>query len=289
MSIKAILLDIDGTLTNSEKQITPRTKEALMKAQEAGIRLAVVSARTENGLARFGRWLDFKDHHGTLIACNGAYIKDVETGEVLYEKMMEADLVRDILEHLKKFNVIPLVAYGEYMYTNDVFSGMLRVKDKATGNMKDLNIIEYESRSNEYILCEKKDMAAFFSDKPVPKILVAAQPEYLAEIAEEMAAPFKDLTYNGFTAPMYYEFNPKGVDKAEAIRIAYEGIGITADEMMSFGDQKNDIPMLRFCKYGIAMGNATDEAKASAFDITLDNDHDGIAEAVYKYIPELKD
>ena len=57
--IKAIILDIDGTLTNSQKEISPATKEALMKAQKAGIRLAIASARSLNGLARFGRWLDF--------------------------------------------------------------------------------------------------------------------------------------------------------------------------------------------------------------------------------------
>ena len=128
--IKAILLDIDGTLTNSKKEITPKTKEALLKAQKAGIKLAVVSARTENGLARFGRWLDFEQNHGILIACNGALIKDMETGEVFFDKSMSKELGAAILEHLKKFNVIPLVAKGEYMYTNDVFSGMIQVRGK---------------------------------------------------------------------------------------------------------------------------------------------------------------
>ncbi len=288
MSIKVILLDIDGTLTNSEKIITPRTKEALMKAQAAGIRLAVVSARTENGLARFGRWLDFEHHHGILIACNGALIKDMETGDVLVDKSMPAQLGSEILEHLKKFNVIPLVADGEYMYTNDVFSGMLHLKNE-DGSIREWNVIEYESRSNEYILCEKKDLAEYFKNIPLPKILVAGEPDYMHEIAEEMAGPFKETTSNGFTADFYYEFNPRGVDKAKAIETAYKKIGITPDEMMSFGDRENDIPMLKYCKYGIAMGNAVQAAKDAAFDITLDNNHDGIAESIYKYIPELKD
>lgn len=286
--IKAILLDIDGTLTNSKKEITPKTKEALLKAQKAGVRLAVVSARTENGLARFGRWLDFENNHGILIACNGAYIKDMQTGEVIVDKSMPAELISAILEHLKKYDVIPLVADGKYMYTNDVFSGMLHIKDRE-GNPTDLNVIQYESRSNEFLLCEQADMAEFFKDKPEPKILVAAQPETLQEVAQDMAKPFMDTTSNGFTAPFYYEFNPKGVDKAVAIETAFKALNISADEMMAFGDQKNDIPMLKYCKYGIAMGNAVQEAKDAAFDVTLDNDSDGIAEAIYKYIPELKD
>ena len=60
--IKAIILDIDGTLTNSQKEITPATREALLKAQDAGIRLAIASARSWNGLARFGRWLNFENN-----------------------------------------------------------------------------------------------------------------------------------------------------------------------------------------------------------------------------------
>lgn len=286
--MKAILLDIDGTLTNSKKEITPKTKEALMKAQEAGIRLAIVSARTENGLARFGRWLDFEHHHGIHIACNGADIKDAETGEVIYEKKMPKELAASILEHLKKFDVIPLITKDEYMYTNDVFNCMLHVKSRTSDEIEEFNVIKYESRSNEYLLCEKKDLAAF-ADFDMAKILVAGEPDYLAKVAEEMAAPFKDTTTNGFTADFYYEFNPKGVDKATAIKTAFESLGIGPEDMMAFGDQKNDISMIQYVKYGIAMGNAIDECKEAAFDVTLDNDHDGIAEAIYKYIPELKD
>lgn len=286
--IKAILLDVDGTLTNSQKEISPRTREALEKAQRAGIRLAIVSARTERGVLRFGRWLDFDHNHGILICCNGTYIVDAESGEVIYDRCMPTEVSTAILEKLKGYDVLPIIAYGEYMNVNDVFAGMLHITDPQ-GNEREFNVIEYESRSNEYILCEKKDLAAFFADKPIPKILVAAQPEYLAKVAPEFAAPFQDTTTNLFTTPFYYEFNPAGVDKASAITAAFARLRISPDEMMAFGDQQNDIPMISAVKYGIAMGNATDAAKKAAFDVTADNDHDGIADAIYKYIPELAD
>ena len=186
--IKAILLDVDGTLTNSQKEISPRTREALEKAQAAGIRLAIVSARTERGVLRFGRWLDFERNHGILICCNGAYIVDAESGEVIYDQCMPTEVSCAILEKLKGYDVMPIIADGEYMYVNDVFAGMLRITDPQ-GNERDFNVIEYESRSNEYILCEKRDLAAFFADKPIPKILVAAQPEYLAEVAPAQHLP----------------------------------------------------------------------------------------------------
>ena len=279
--IKAIVLDIDGTLTNSKKEITPETKAALMKAQKAGIWLAIASARSRHGLARFGRWLDFEHNHGILIAYNGGLIVDAESGETLYSKAMPKELAREICEYLKGFNVIPMIDKGRYMYLNDAFNGIIHVGGK------EFDVIRYETRSNEFRICEIDDLAAFI-DFDVPKILVAAEPELLDELESQLAEPFKDRAKVGRTAPFFFEYNAYGVDKAVAMKDAFSSIGIGYDEMMAFGDAQNDAGMIKAVKYGIAMGNAVDSLKEAAFDITDDNDHDGIAKAIYKYIPELK-
>ena len=70
---------------------------------------------------------------------------------------------------------------------------------------------------------------------------------------------------------------------------AFETAGISPDEMMAFGDAQNDESMIRAVGYGIAMGNAVNSLKQAAFGVTDDCDHDGIAKAIYRYIPELKD
>ena len=278
--IKAIILDIDGTLTNSEKIITPETKKALLAAQKMGIRLALASARSDNGLKRFGRWLDFERNEGIYICYNGGLILNSGTGEVYFEKTMPAELCREILEHLKSFDCIPMINKGPYMYLNDVYR-KIRVAGKET------DIIQYETRSNEFLICEQKDLAAFV-DFPLAKILAAASDDYLREHADELGAPFAGRAKTGLTAPFFYEFNAKGVDKAAAIEKAFPALGISPDEMMAFGDAQNDLSMISYVKYGIAMGNAVRELKDAAFDVTDDNDHDGIAKALYKYIPELE-
>lgn len=104
---------------------------------------------------------------------------------------------------------------------------------------------------------------------------------------EEMGRPFSDRVKTGPSTSFYYEFNAKGVDKASAVKKAFTSLSIHPDEMMAFGDGENDLSMLSYVKYGIAMGNAVQKLKDAAFDITDDNDHDGIAKAIYKYIPEL--
>ena len=166
--IEAILLDVDGTLTNGRKEITPKTEAALRAAEAAGIRLVLASGRTDNGLSRFGRQLGMYEHDGVFVCYNGAKAVDCQTGEILFSQAMSVDAARRVLEHMKRFDVWPIMDHGCYMYVNDVFAGMVTNPD---GTRR--NIIEYESRSNSYLLCEERDLAAFVDWEP-KKILVAA-------------------------------------------------------------------------------------------------------------------
>ena len=282
--IKVILLDIDGTLTNSEKIITPKTKAALLKAQSMGIRLAIASGRADQGLYQWADDLDMRNHHGIFVCYNGAKVMDCQSGEVYFHQPMSAEEGREVLEHMKKFRVSPIICKDEYMYTNDVFSGMIH---RGTGGPL-FNVIEYESRSNSYILCEKRDLAAFV-DFPLEKILTAGEPEYMQEHYREMAAPFAGRLNTMFIAPFYYEFTAQGIDKAKAIDTAFTKMGFRPEEMIAFGDAENDISMLKYAGIGVAMDNATPEVKAIADEVTLSNDEDGIAESLYRHIPGLKD
>ena len=280
--IKAIVLDLDGTLLNSRKEITPDTKQALLKAQKAGIRLALASARSLNGLARFGRQLELERNHGMLICYNGGLITDAQSRDTLYSRAMPKELAAEICRFLKQYDVIPMIDRGKYLYLNDVFAGTIHY------NGGELDIIRYESRSNEFLICETEDLAEWI-DSDVPKILVAAEPELLDEIEEKLAAPFRDRAKAGRTAPYYFEYNARDADKAAAMLQAFKAAGISSDEMMAFGDAQNDESMIRAVGYGIAMGNAVDSLKEIAFDVTDDCDRDGIAKALYKYLPELRD
>jgi len=281
--IRAILLDIDGTLTNSQKVITPKTAEALKKAQAMGIRLVIASGRADQGLYQYADVLDMPSNHGIFVCYNGAKVMDCQTKEILFHQPMSVEDGKAVLEHMKKFKVSPIIIKDEYMYTNDVYSGMIH---RNIGSDEIFNVIRYESRGNHYILCEKRDLASF-ADYPIEKILTAGEPEYLRDHYEEMGAPFKDRLSCMFTAPFYYEFTAKNVDKAKAIDTAFTKLGFTPEEMIAFGDAENDISMLEYAGIGVAMGNATDAVKAIADEITLSNDEDGIAESLYRHIEGL--
>lgn len=121
---KVIVMDVDGTLANSEKKITINTKKTLIKLQKQGMILILASGRPTSGLMDFARELEMDKYHGLLVSFNGSKIIDCTTNEVLFNETMSIDEGQAVLEHMKKFNVIPMIAKDDYLYVNDVFNIM---------------------------------------------------------------------------------------------------------------------------------------------------------------------
>ena len=277
MAIKAILLDIDGTLTNSKKEITPMTKEVLMKAQDKGIRLVIASGRPAKGLFQYGDQLDMRYNHGLFVAYNGARVVDCETGDVLVDITIDKNTTKEVLHHLKKFNVRPLITHGSHMVVEDVYNCMVSDKGRV------FNVLEYESRMNSYRLMETEDLEKFI-DFPVNKILTAGDSDYLEQHYKKMAAPFEGRLSMMFTANFYFEYTAMNVNKGTSLSKAMERLGIKPEECIAFGDAQNDISMLEYAGIGVAMANAQQAVLDMADEITDDNEHDGIAKSLLKHI-----
>ncbi|ACZ07423.1 Phosphatase YidA [Sebaldella termitidis] len=280
MGIKAIVMDVDGTLTNDKKEITPKTREVLLKAQEQGILLILASGRPTTGLVEMGKVLEMDKNNGLFISYNGSKVINFQTGEELFNEPLKLEDAKAVLEHMKKFEIKPMIDKGDYMYVNDVYNCMIRFRGEP------FNVIKYESRGGNYKLCEIDDLAAFV-DYPLNKILTAGEPEYLQEHYIEMMEPFKDKLNCMFTGPFYFEFTAKDIDKAKALDTVLKPLDITADEVIAFGDGHNDISIIKYAGTGVAMENAVADLKEAADEITLSNEQDGIAESLLKHISNL--
>lgn len=280
MSIKVIIMDVDGTLTNSKKIIPENTKKTLIKAQEDGAMLILASGRPTSGLIDFAKELKMDENNGLLVSFNGSKVINCETNEVLFNEAMSVEEGQAVLEHMKNFKVKPMIDKGNYMYVNDVFD------NEVEHNGKPFNIIQYESRGGKFKLCEKDDLATFV-DYPLNKILTAGDPEYLKENYKAMMEPFKDSLSCMFTAPFYFEFTANGIDKAKALDTVLIPRGYKREEMIAFGDGHNDASMVKYAGIGVAMANAVDDLKAIADEVTLSNEEDGIAVSLHKHMPEL--
>lgn len=279
--IKVIIMDVDGTLANSNKVISEKTKDALMKAQEAGAILILASGRPTSGLMDFAKELKMDENHGLLVSFNGSKVVDCQTNKILFNETMSVEEGQAVLEHMKKFDVKPMIDKDDYMYVNDVFNNEIEY------NGNTLNIIKYESRGGKYKLCEVDDLAAF-ADYPLNKILTAGDPDYLQQNYKAMMEPFKDNLSCMFTAPFYFEYTANGIDKAKALDTVLIPMGYKREEMIAFGDGHNDATMVKYAGIGVAMANAVDDLKEVADEVTRSNEEDGIAFTLSKYFKNIE-
>ncbi|OLQ23880.1 HAD family hydrolase [Listeria seeligeri] len=270
MTIEAIILDIDGTLLNDDKEITPDTKKALITAQQNGVKLILASGRPTTAMHLYAEQLEMEKYHGLIVSYNGAKVIDCQTNEELFSQALTVAEGKAVLEHMKQFDVKVMIDKDDYMYVNNVYNCFVPYRGE------EINIIEYESRGGNFKLCEKDDLAGFL-DYPISKILTAGDPAYLQENYQAMMAPFKDSFNCVFTADFYFEFTAQGIDKAKALDTVLKPMGIKAENLIAFGDGHNDITMVRYAGTGVAMQNAVPELKEAANTITLSNNEDGIA------------
>lgn len=277
MDIKAIVLDIDGTLLTSEKVISEKTKVALINAQKNGIKVILASGRPTNSMYSLAEDLEMDKYEGFLVSYNGAMLTDCKTKDILFNQAIERDLAKAILKHLKQFDVIPMINDDTHMYVNDVFNNEIHLEGQA------INIIQYESRAGGFLLCEKKDLAST-TNFPINKILVAGEPDYLLKHHKAIRKPFEGQVTTAFSAPFYFEFTDQGINKAKTLNTLFSEMDIASHNMMAFGDSQNDITLVEYAGIGVAMGNAVDELKAIADEVSLSNDEDGIVSTLEKYL-----
>ncbi|MBF2597512.1 Cof-type HAD-IIB family hydrolase [Listeria welshimeri] len=277
MTTQAIILDIDGTLLNDDKKISPETKKALITAQQNGVKLILASGRPTTGMHLYAEQLEMEKYHGLLVSYNGAKVVDCQTKEELFNQTLTIAEGKAVLEHMKQFEVKVMIDKDDYMYVNNVYDCYIPYKGE------EINIIQYESRGGNFKLCEKEDLAAFL-DYRINKILTAGDPDYMQKNYQAMMAPFKNTLNCVFTADFYFEFTAKNIDKAKALDTVLTPMGIHAENIIAFGDGHNDITMVKYAGTGIAMDNAVPELKAVANSITLSNNKDGIAQALNNFI-----
>lgn len=258
---KLIAFDIDGTLVNSEKKVTPATKEALHKLHNAGIHVVISSGRPYKGVL-LNADLVGREIVPFASCFNGGLVKDVETDETVFSHAMTNDEIQ---------------YWGKLAIDNDLD---VHVHDDEYVLIHDDprdQYIEVESTLNEMPV-KKVD---FFDGKlTAPKIMITAKPEKLDKFIETL----DEDVYQKFSIvksePFFLEIMPNGVSKGEALAKLAESLGVKQSETMSFGDQGNDLSMIEWAGCGVAMGNAIDELKEAAQYVTASNDDEGIAKAI---------
>ena len=267
MDYKLVAMDLDGTLNNDQKNIDPRTRMTLHRAQRFGVRLLLASARPLPGLYRERDILDLASYGGLLMAYNGGLIAEAGSGRVLSSTAMDREAARQVLRALEKLPVTPILDDGRVFYV-----------ESAEGYK-----VRYECMNNNMRCVEVANLADAMDFAPC-KILMSMEPALLKDLQRQIAAFIDDDLTVVQTAPFYLEVLPRRINKGDALRAACRAVGIDPAEAMAFGDSENDIPMLRAAGLGVAMANADNAVKAAADVVTLSNNDNGIAAALEKYL-----
>lgn len=261
-----IALDLDGTLTNSEKNITPRTFDALMKAQREGVRLVLASGRPTFGIAALANQLQLADYGGYVLSYNGGRIIDWCEKTVIFSQVVDQKLVPILYDFAEKAQ-LPIVTYlpeailaskneGEYLAEEARINGMPVVVAQ--------NFVE-----------EAMQIAGGST-----KFLIPGEPELLIQLESEMKAALSEQMEVFRSAPFFLELPPKGIDKAQSLQRLLTHLGLERESLMAFGDGFNDLSMIQFAGQGVAMANAVEEVKSIADFVTTSNEEDGIAQAL---------
>lgn len=262
-----LVLDIDGTLTNSKKEITPKTKEVLLRIQKAGKRIVIASGRPTAGILALADELHLDEYNGFILAFNGGRIINYTTGEIVYNRTIPLELVPDIYESAKELGT------GILTYTES---------EIVLGNAPD----KYSRLESDIckIPMRKVDDFVKFIDFPINKFLMTGEPELILKAQTVMREKFGWVLNVFRSEPFYLEIVPQSIDKANSLAKLLEHLGMKREQMICCGDGFNDRSMIQFAGLGVAMENAQEEVKAAADYITSSNDRDGIVEVVEKFI-----
>ncbi|GAA6292156.1 Cof-type HAD-IIB family hydrolase [Enterocloster asparagiformis] len=281
--IKMIAADLDGTLLNDDGVITPATKNALIHAQENGIRMVIATGRSPRFTAREQEQLQmerFKDNY--IIALNGQEICRFSDGHIWRGPRVPAADVSPVLKLANDYCLEALCYDGNvrYQYLPPDFQA------KKEAWLRGRQAAAY--KDHESILGEKRPITSWEAPFPreVNKIALLHSSVRLQEvlplIRDRLAPGLKAL----LVKPNWLEIIPTGVSKGEALKRIMEETGIQTSEVAVFGDGENDIDMIKTAGYGFAMGNAFPSVKQAAFAVTASNNQDGIAKAL-RFFAEL--
>lgn len=259
--IRLIATDIDGTLINTSRRLSPRTLDALAAARDAGIHIVPSSGRQPFSIKEVlgHTWVG----RGIVIGANGAVGYNLGTEEVLFETVIGVEAQRALFFALReRFPSIVCVSVrdaGATFWPEAGYVGMMDPGDHGR-----------EGRLKHYPLDE-------VLGAPSVKLVIRGldvSPEELRAAAEELAIPGVQASTSG--AP-FLEVAAEGVTKAEGLQRLCGALDVDREEVVAFGDNNNDVEMLQWAGWGVAMGNALPEVAALADETTATNDEDGLA------------
>lgn len=271
MDIKLIAIDMDGTLLDSSNRLTERTRKAIELAKEKDIEVVLATGRVLKSALYYSEMLNLDSY---IAACNGAIVVD-NKGKDIFRKPISKEKLEKIMEIGHNMSVY------FHFYNEDTFFTKTYVKEivdyysSSNGKFKGQSIdVDIYEKIEDISARANLDVFKFlFIDNNLDKLNLLREKLHLVE----GISISKSWTNN-------LEVMEEGISKGRSLEHLCQLMGISLENTMAIGDNENDLSMLSLAGLSVGMGNGAKAVLENVDYVTEDNDHDGVAKAIEKFI-----
>ncbi|CAK8054842.1 Cof-type HAD-IIB family hydrolase [Eupransor demetentiae] len=266
--IKIVSIDIDGTLLNDKHEITPAVKDAIHAAEAKGVKVVITTGRPLSGVRDILNELGMNSDDQYVITHNGGLMMSASGHKTLFRAELSFEQFEAINAFMEAEKTYVQVESADQAYTLDHKVGYWASYENV---LVDLPLTVFDDMS------ELKNIDFI-------KGIAMANEEELDRVQAAVPAAIKESTAVVRSTAHNLEFMNKDASKGNALWALADILGVDRQATMAIGDQENDHSMIGQAGIGVAMGNAIDSIKELANVQTTDNNHDGVAEAIKKYV-----
>lgn len=286
---KLIAIDLDGTMLNKYGIITQNTKDVIKKVQEKGIEVIIASGRTINSVKNFSKEINSENY---FISGNGAITYDIKNDKILYENVLSKNKAQQVIKICEENSIYYSVYTENGIITKNLnYNTLYYYKENLNKEEKEkthINIVQdvynYIEEKDEKILkimiCDNNQLVF----KSILKKIKEITDIEILDVSHMSRKLIKQGTEEIALEYFYTEITSRNVDKWNALERLIEMLNITKEEVITIGDNANDIKMIRNAGLGVAMGESAPYIKDQANIVTESNDNDGVAKILQQYL-----
>lgn len=266
--IKLVSIDIDGTLYNDNREITPAVKKTIQKATAQGVYVVITTGRPETGVKSILNELDLVGSDHYVITHNGGLVQTTDGQKVLHRAALSWESFQQAQRFAAENNAYIQIESDTDAYTINRYVNVFASQENFVVN----------------IPLTVKDSLAELKEVPFVKAIAIGEKVFMdqvqAKVPEQLAIDANVVR----STPNNLEFMNNDASKGQALLALAEELGINQSQTMAIGDQENDFTMIQAAGIGVAMGNAIPAIKEVANAETADNNHDGVAKAIERFV-----
>ncbi|VWL85726.1 Cof-type HAD-IIB family hydrolase [Oceanivirga miroungae] len=264
---KLIATDMDGTLVNSKREISQNNIDMIIKAQkEKGVKFVLASGRVEEAMINQAKLLKLDQYGGYILSYNGSRIIECKSNEVIYNKSISRDEIKELLEISNKYDVALVTYIDGLLYYN-----------------KEHKYVDEEEKITTFTK-HKYETIDDIKVSTVGKCMFIGDVDKLAKLMEYLKGIYKDKFYITLSSPYFLEILNKDVSKGRSLKKLCEILGIDIKDMIACGDSYNDSDMLEVAGLSVAAKNAVQDIKDIADYVSVTNDEGVLADVINKYV-----